>query len=228
MRLLKCLVTVGLTIVMCSISANSFAVPLCSQVTFENFCWPCDPPGGHIEWQGDCTNEDREWRCVWDNCPGPNNPSPWIGCNCPGEGPGCDCLLAGTPITLADGTTKPVEAIQVGDRVLSFNELTRKMTESVVVAVHSPFVTDQYFVINGNLRVTQTHPFLSGGRWIDATNLKVGDIVAGDGSGRTIYSIKQVEEKALAYNFQVASGTYLAAGMIVHNKENCEHIVQFP
>jgi DNA helicase II / ATP-dependent DNA helicase PcrA len=29
------------------------------------------------------------------------------------------CLVAGTPVTMADGTTKPIEAIEVGDEVLS-------------------------------------------------------------------------------------------------------------
>lgn len=225
MRLLGCLMVLGLMVMLTLLSGDAVAAPQCSQID-SDFCYPCPPGTATIEFRGSCANEDREWRCYW-TCQG-GIYSAWIPCNCPSQGGGCDCLLAGTPITLADGTTKPVESIQVGDEVLSLDEATGEMKAAKVVVVHRPFVTDRYYVINGALRVTETHPFLSNGRWVGANNLKVGDVVRGDGSSSTIYSIRLVEEEALAYNFQVATGTYLAAGMIVHNKEICEHFMQYP
>jgi hypothetical protein len=203
---------------------RSFAAPLCSNITVEEYCYPCPPGGVTIAWRGSCETFNREWQCVWQSC----GTSPWIPCTCPGESGGCDCLLAGTPINLADGTTKLVETIEVGDRVLSFDESTKSITETEVVAVQEPFIADRYYVINESLRVTHTHPFLSRGRWVDAMNLKVGDRVTGDGSERTVFSIKEVEEEAMAYNFQVANGVYLAAGMVVHNKDICEEFIQYP
>jgi intein/homing endonuclease len=102
------------------------------------------------------------------------------------------------------------------------------MVVGKVLAVHPPFEADSYFVINGKIRVTHTHPFLSHGRWVDAQNLKVGSRVTGDGSEATIYSVEKVDEPAMAYNFQVTTGTYMAGGLVVHNKENCLIFKQYP
>jgi len=100
------------------------AAPLCSQINANDFCYPCLPGTATIEWRGDCANLDREWQCHW-TCGGPGGTySDWIPCNCPGEGGGCDCLMAGTPVTMADGSTKPVEQIKVGDMVMSYDEST--------------------------------------------------------------------------------------------------------
>jgi intein/homing endonuclease len=102
------------------------------------------------------------------------------------------------------------------------------MVSGKVVAVHSPFEADSYYIINGTIRVTHTHPFLSHGRWVGAQDLKLGDRVTGDGSEATIYSIEKVNEPAMAYNFEVTTGTYLAAGLVVHNKEWCLNYKQYP
>jgi hypothetical protein len=96
------------------------------------------------------------------------------------------------------------------------------------IASHLPFLADSYYIINGKIRVTHTHPFLSDGRWVGAENLKVGDHVAGDGSEETIYSIERVDEPGMAYNFQVTTSTYVAAGLVVHNKEDCLIFKQYP
>jgi len=137
--------------------------------------------------------------------------------------------MAGTPVTMADGSTKPVEQIKVGDMVMSYDESTGFMKPAPVVAVHAPFTADSYFVINGTVRVTATHPFFSSGGWINTQDLKVGDRLTGSDGSTTIATIEKVEEPARAYNFQVGDGgTYLAAGIVVHNKEICEHFMQYP
>src|SRR5262245_2400686 len=49
-------------------------------------------------------------------------------CTCPDTNPPPKgCFLAGTPITMADGTTKPIEEIQVGDVVLAYDKVTGEM-----------------------------------------------------------------------------------------------------
>lgn len=44
-----------------------------------------------------------------------------------------DCLASGTPITLHDGTTKPVDLLQVGDSVLSYNHATQTIEPRRVI-----------------------------------------------------------------------------------------------
>jgi pretoxin HINT domain-containing protein len=216
--------------------ANSRAVPPCSQID-ASFCFP-DPncEWKEIEWSGSCTNNppDRQWRCVWHDCSGegyePTEYGEWTPC-CPG-GQGvqqCDCLLAGTLITLADGSTKPVETIAIGDVVLSFDESSKTMKPAAVVATHAPFETNHYRILNGNLRLTEAHPVLMNGRWVNAGDVKVGDALTDlRGHAVRIISIEEVNDSAPTYNFQVSTGTYVAGGIVVHNKENCEHFMQYP
>jgi hypothetical protein len=216
------------------VTSGASAVPNCSQIN-SSFCAPIpECPNKEIIWRGSCSNNppDREWQCHWKNCTsGPSDLySDWVPCSCPGQGgEGCDCLLAGTPITLADGTTKPVEAIQVGDRVLGYDEASKSMKAAVVVATHIPFETDHFYIINRKIRMTEAHPVLAGGKWVAVADLKVGDhLTDSRGLVQPILSIEEVDDVAPTYNFQVSGGTYVAGGIVVHNKENCEHFQQYP
>ncbi len=138
---------------------------------------------------------------------------------CGGGGGGC--FLAGTEITMADGSTKIIESIQAGDVILAYDEATGEMKPDQVREVHDPIEAEYYLVVNRNLRLTPTHPMLSGSEWVEIGQLKVGDaLTAMDGSTVTIDSIEIVQEKVTVYNFAVNPyGTYVADGIIVHNKK---------
>ena len=208
------------------------AMPRCSQID-SGWCIGNEPCPHWVEFRtGYCVNNLKEWRCCW----GFQLPdcfywcSSWEECWC-GEGEPpfpCDCLLEGTPITLADGTTKPVEGIMRGDLVLSYDELAANRTAvqpSEVIAVYTPFIRGDYFIINERIRVTGAHPMLSGGKWVAVDQLRVGDaLTAADGSDVPIISLRKVDEAAVVYNLKVALGTYVAYGVIVHNKEDCKRI----
>jgi hypothetical protein len=204
------------------------AVPNCNQITAADFCWPKDYCWAIIEWQGSCELGTREWRCHWQGSPQCHEEtSSWQPCDCGGAG--CDCLLVGTLVTLADGSLKPVEKIEKGDHVLSYDEITGRMGPSEVLKIHAPWKTDHYLVINGSIRVTETHPVLSQGTWVTTGELEVGSLMTGtDGLQVPVVSIRRVDEEALVYNFQVAAGTYVAQDIVLHNKEDCELYVQYP
>ena len=60
------------------------------------------------------------------------------------SGGGNTCLAAGTMITLADGTKKPVEDLRKGDMVMSFDHLTGELTaENVIIVVRT--YSDHYY-----------------------------------------------------------------------------------
>jgi len=50
-----------------------------------------------------------------------------------------------------------------------------------------------------------------------------------DGSGKhlEVASVERIEETVQVYNFQVNVGTYVADGVVVHNKEDCEDYEQY-
>ncbi len=132
---------------------------------------------------------------------------------------GGGCFLAGTLITMADGTTKPIESIQVGDMILAFDEQTQTMKPDKVAKLlrHPP--EDTYLIVNSHLKVTSIHRVLSKGEWIPIGQLKVGDTLTNaQGQEVPIESIVLVKEKIDIYNFEVNPyHTYVADGYIVHN-----------
>ena len=226
MRHMIWIVICGIVSLPALFAGPALGVPACSQISTD-FCYTTpECPTVSIEWQGSCAQQNRQWRCNWGEVCGA---AFWVSCNCPGQGNGgCDCLLAGTPISMADGTTKPVESVRVGDAVLGYDQTSGQLIATKVVSTMKPFTTDHYFIINGRLKVTESHPILQGANWTAAADLKVGDIVAGDGSGLSVFKLQRIDEEALVYNFHVETGAYVAAGFIVHNKENCVDFYQDP
>lgn len=144
-------------------------------------------------------------------------------CQACGNGGG-GCFLAGTPITMADGTTKPIEKIQAGDTILAFDEISKTMKPDKVKMVHDPVEVPYYLVVNDAMQLTPNHRVRSKGEWIEIGKLKVGDtLTAPDGSDVPIKSIKRIDEKVAVYNFAVNPfETYVANGVIVHNRKQEE------
>lgn len=92
--------------------------------------------------------------------------------------PGPKCFLAGTPIAMADGSQKPIEAIKVGDRVMAFDEhahngLGKAVPRKVTRVMSS--IASEIIELRG-LRVTPNHRFLSdGGAWIAIADCLIQD-----------------------------------------------------
>jgi hypothetical protein len=175
----------------------------------ETFCDPFDP----CFVDGFCDGGAGE-TCF--NCPD---------CACP---PGAMCLpnggcifsfLPGTMITLSDGSKKPIEKIEVSDRVLAYNELTRKI-ESSVVAVTRSHGSDGYYIINNKLKVTSTNPLWISGEWKVPPEIELGDILMRSDRFESVYSIEFVDEKVpIVYNLGIlGTHTYFAEDILTHNK----------
>jgi hypothetical protein len=139
------------------------------------------------------------------------------------------CFLSGTPILMADGTTKLIEQIKIEDKVLAFNEETGNMQEDEVVKL-SVRNAKKYLIINESLKVTPEHPFYSEGKWVKIGSLKIGDkLLKYPGQIQEITSIKEVEEETTVYNLEAEpSHTYFANGLLVHNKSQAESELERP
>lgn len=179
------------------------AIPWCDEFTCVSPCPICGT-GGVFVVCSDCEGT-RLCECRW-TCQFNHRSEPYT-CCCEPIWPDCPiggCFLAGTPITMADGETKPIEAIREGDQVLAYDQSTGSMMAARVVRVHKPSTVDQYFIINGTIRVSTTQPVLSRGRWIEVGNLKVGDALSQPGGDSvTVVSLQSVEAKVFVHNLQV-------------------------
>jgi len=199
-----------------------------------------EDPYGEIKWGADgilneevvylvphsnfsSANAGRLMRLIATNHCGIKGCEPEIGedCNtCELDCGECDpCFLAGTPILLADGSTKDIEAIKVGDTVLAYDQESGKNKSDKVVEtfIHEE---DNYLLINGRIKATPNHPVFHKGRWVDIGLLNIGDeLTKVNGSKETITSIERIEEPVLVYNLEVNPyHTYYADNILAHNK----------
>jgi hypothetical protein len=141
-----------------------------------------------------------------------------------------ECFAAGTPVTMADGTTRAIETIGVGDLVLAYDVDADRMVPSRVVRTFEHPDVDTSVLVNGTLRTTANHPFWVGGRWLEARYLQPGDALltlsSPSGGGMTMVATSVVSVETLAgrqtvYNLEVdGQHDYFAGGVLVHNKTN--------
>jgi hypothetical protein len=122
-----------------------------------------------------------------------------------------------------DGS-KPIEQIQVGDRVLAKNDRTGSVDYKTVIWTFHHDVEELYLVTVGGhvIETTNNHPFwVSGKGWMHAEDMQVGDLLEkADGFTLKIEKIEVVEKHATVYNFTVAEHhTYFVSdlGIWVHN-----------
>jgi hypothetical protein len=60
---------------------------------------------------------------------------------------------------------------------------------------------------------------LIGGSWVTVDDLEVGDnLTSSTGAANEIYTIQRVQERVMVYNLTVSVGTYVANGVVAHNK----------
>lgn len=138
------------------------------------------------------------------------------------------CFAAGTPVTMADGSTRPIETITVGANVLAFDERQRKVVVGRVseflnheaVAIHRAVVED----IREDLLLTTNHPFYSGGGWHRIEDLPLRselfhyDPSRREASPRRLLALEPTGRTEPVYNLEVEEAhTYFAGGLLVHN-----------
>ncbi|MGQ4385512.1 polymorphic toxin-type HINT domain-containing protein [Streptomyces sp. SAS_270] len=162
----------------------------------------------------------------------------------PGEGPAgrgetgvnlrspCKCFLAGTDVLMADGTTKNIEDVKLGDHVKATDPKTGK-TQPRKVARLIRTESDKYFnelsiaTKDGieKLTATHEHPFWSPSEhdWVEAGALQPGmTLRTDDGSAVIVTGNRAFTRHARTYNLTVDGlhTYYVLAGntpVLVHN-----------
>ncbi|MBI4431021.1 MAG: hypothetical protein HY587_04860, partial [Candidatus Omnitrophica bacterium] len=144
----------------------------------------------------------------------------WYNVYCSGTGgSGSGCFLAGTMITMADGTYKPIENVREGEWVLSYDFEKQKNTAAVVAkAIVHEKNEGGYLEING-IRLTPNHPLWINDTWQEADKAKEGDLLLrSNGIKEPIKEIKRFTGDPTVYNFEIA-GTHVfyAKDVLGHN-----------
>lgn len=134
-----------------------------------------------------------------------------------------ECFPGRTKIKMWDGSNKAIEDIEVGDRVLSFDERKNKLVIKSVKEVRCTGKKDTYTfetVSGKKLTCTANHPIWTRDGWKEAyearsiatTETRTGDFFFESIVGSRYKSLEKV------YNLEVEdTHTYIADGFIVHN-----------
>lgn len=148
------------------------------------------------------------------------------------------CFMPGTLVSMADGSIKAIETVEIGDLVVSYNEETGELIENTVERIVSPFRQVIYEIItddNTSIQLTTDHPlYVDGKGWsaVDAdaasnvykmTVLKLdeGDLLIGNDGNKLISEIRLLEGvESVTYSLGLANDqypSYFANGVLSHN-----------
>jgi RHS repeat-associated protein len=154
----------------------------------------------------------------------------WVAEHIYGAPGNSNCFVAGTIVQMADGSTKPIEDIQVGDLVLSRDQNSTEEEDTVSSRVVLTFrkeksVTLLLSLSNGEqIETTLEHPFFVRGKgWIAAGHLTSSDKIVTQ--SKSVVSVEKAERcftGRTVYNFEVEdTHTYFvgqhSGGIWVHN-----------
>ncbi len=129
---------------------------------------------------------------------------------------------------MADGSTEPIEQIELGDEVWAADPETGEAGARPVTAlIEGEGVKDLVTVstASGSVVATVGHPFwsVSDAAWVDAGDLSVGDaVLQADGATSVVTEVVEVSRPAVVHNLTVADlHTYFVvvgdAPTLVHN-----------
>ncbi|MDT0403887.1 polymorphic toxin-type HINT domain-containing protein [Streptomyces edwardsiae] len=150
--------------------------------------------------------------------------------------PPCNSFAPGTEVLMADGTTKPIEDVEIGDKVLATDPVTgRTETETVTAEIlgegPKALVTLTLTIDGEQVGVTATdgHPFWVPGldAWVDAGELTIGqELRTAAGQRVAIADIDRWSQPARVHNLTVTDSHtyYVLAGqtpVLVHNSGGC-------
>ncbi|PIZ78583.1 MAG: hypothetical protein CO156_00955 [Candidatus Pacebacteria bacterium CG_4_9_14_3_um_filter_40_12] len=134
---------------------------------------------------------------------------------------GGGCFTGDTPVLMANGSTKAIEMIQVGDTVLTKKFPTDSSLVTAKVIDTTKTKVAGYLILNGTLKVTPEHRLWVHNSWKTADTLSVGDtLLDADGQEVAIESIEWQAGSFDVYNLTIDTyQTYFANNIYVHNQK---------
>ncbi|MEV5573914.1 polymorphic toxin-type HINT domain-containing protein [Spirillospora sp. NPDC052269] len=163
-----------------------------------------------------------------------------------GSATGCNSFVAGTKVLMADGTSKPIEQVRTGDKVLATDPKSGRTKAQKVVAAFSGAQYNHLIKVSidagvgssssGSLVATEHHLFWDQGKrsWIRADSLTRGAILRGaDGGAAFVERIQSGAGHPRVYDLTVerTHSFYVQVdgiSVLVHNEEGgCRGLFSF-
>lgn len=156
-----------------------------------------------------------------------------------GGGGGRGCFLPTSPVTMADGTTREIQALQPGDELLAYelpglgagaqdwkNLSLPGQPDLVATTTQVKRVLRQrfnaHYLINGRLGATYEHPFLASrdGRcsFLRAAGLRPGDYLFGPAGWEQVMAVSRIVGEIQTVNLVCGPRrVFVVGGWLVHN-----------
>ena len=129
-------------------------------------------------------------------------------------------IISGTPIAMADGSSKPIENVNVGDRVLAYDLEREQRVAATVAQVFTHGDIGDLVRINNALVANKNQSFYANGAWLRAGELVYNDMLFPLDPTRSakVKSFEDLPGKRTVHNIEVAEHhTYFAGDVLVHN-----------
>ena len=137
------------------------------------------------------------------------------------------CFPAGTRVLMADGTARPIEDVEVGDRVASADPDTGRPVTATVTATFTHRDVDALRITTdrGELVATAAHPLYAQGRgFVPAGDLRPGDVLRdADGPAARVIRVRPAGRARTVHNIEVNTthayyvATTTATWTLAHN-----------
>jgi len=112
------------------------------------------------------------------------------------------CFSAKTHVLTEKGS-KPITDVKIGDTVLTVDSRGNPSLNHVVKTYE--FTNNHYYLINGEIKVTQLHRFFTSNGWKRARDLQLGDLIqTSKNSFVKIHSKGLFRENLKVYNLEIA------------------------
>lgn len=128
------------------------------------------------------------------------------------------CVARGTLVETVAGL-RPIEQIQVGAEVWSYDPATQQRVRATVRVVQR-HVAEKTYVFGGTLRASAEHPLFVNGAWQAAAAVKADDtLLTADGREVRAGEVQIVDQAIDVFDLTVSGPhTFYAGGFLVHNK----------
>lgn len=138
------------------------------------------------------------------------------------------CLLGDTPILMADGTSRPIASLQVGDEIVGTirHGRTREQITTTVLAKWPTIKPGYRLVLKDGRRLIASgdHRLLTNRGWRHVANvmigsyLRVGNLLMGlDDELTEVVSIEPLARELPMWDITTGTGDFVANGVISHN-----------
>ncbi len=117
--------------------------------------------------------------------------------------PGGACFTPDTRILLPGGT-KSIAAAAAGEELVAYDETSGALTQRPILQTFRGR-EDHYFLLNGEVRATAMHRFLTDRGWVRVKDLEIGMLLRTTEGWTPLASKKLIEAEVEVFNMEVAA-----------------------